>query len=132
MGSSRFETGKVAETGRNIYNNHAWNKMYYYITERSVRWYNGISIAAARKPWRRYNTQKIFNRSLKKCICGQIPPWGTLLLEFDTLRRLEQLRSQPNNTHIHQILKMQYLHITNGLIVFKFYTEVKYLNPGEM
>ena len=36
--------------------------------------------------------------------------WGTSLLKFDTLRGLEQLRSQPNDTHIPQILKMQYLH----------------------
>ena len=37
-------------------------------------------------------------------------PWGTLLLKFDTLRGLEQLRSQPNDTRIPQIFKMQYLH----------------------
>ena len=34
----------------------------------------------------------------------------TLQLKFDTLRGLEQLRSQPNDTHIPQIFKMQYLH----------------------
>ena len=37
-------------------------------------------------------------------------PWGTLLLKFDTLRGLEQLRSQPNDTLIPQIFKMQYPH----------------------
>ena len=37
-------------------------------------------------------------------------PWGELLLKFDTLRGLEQLRSQPNDTRIPQIVKMQYLH----------------------
>ena len=34
----------------------------------------------------------------------------TLLLKFDTLQWLEQLRSQPNDTQIPQIFKMQYLH----------------------
>ena len=34
----------------------------------------------------------------------------SLLLKFDTLRGLEQLRSQPNDTRIPQIFKMQYLH----------------------
>ena len=33
-----------------------------------------------------------------------------IILKFDTLRGLEQLRSQPNDTCIPQILKMQYLH----------------------
>ena len=37
-------------------------------------------------------------------------PWGTFLLKCDALRGLEQLRSQPNDTRIPQILKMQYLH----------------------
>ena len=37
-------------------------------------------------------------------------PWGTLLLKFDALLGLEQLCSQPNDTCIPQILKMQYLH----------------------
>ena len=41
---------------------------------------------------------------------GRYPPWDTLLLKFDTLRGLEQLRSQPNDTRIPQIFKMQYLH----------------------
>ena len=31
---------------------------------------------------------------------GRCPPCGTLLLKFDTLRGLEQLRSQPNDTQI--------------------------------
>ena len=39
-----------------------------------------------------------------------ISPWGTLLLKFDTLLELEQLRSQPNDTLIPQIFKMQYLY----------------------
>ena len=37
-------------------------------------------------------------------------PGGTLLLKFDTLRALEQLRSKPNDTMYPQIFKMQYLH----------------------
>ena len=37
-------------------------------------------------------------------------PLRYFAIEFDTLRWLEQLRSQPNDTHIPQIIKMQYLH----------------------
>ena len=37
-------------------------------------------------------------------------PWATLLLKFDTLRELEQLRLQSNDTRIPQIFKMQYFH----------------------
>ena len=36
-------------------------------------------------------------------------PRGVLPLKFDTLRALEQLRSQPNDTNP-QIFKMPYLH----------------------
>ena len=37
-------------------------------------------------------------------------PMRVVAIEFDTLRWLEQLRSQPNDTRIPQIFKMQYLH----------------------
>ena len=55
-------------------------------------------------------------------------PWGTLLLKFDTLWALEQLRSQPNDTLYLSPKSSKYnITITNGLIAFKFYNEVKYL-----
>ena len=37
-------------------------------------------------------------------------PLRYFAIKFDTLRGLEQLRSQPNDTRIPQIFKMQYLH----------------------
>ena len=57
-------------------------------------------------------TRNIINLSLSNCICGYIPPCGTLLLKFDTLRRVEQLncvRSQATLS-IPQIFTMQHLH----------------------
>ena len=101
-----------------------------YITERSVRWYYDLSIAvaaaasaaaasaaaasaAARRPWRREhsnskNIQPISFKFDMRVDTPPPPPRGTLLLKFDTLRRLEQLCSQPNDTCIPQIFKMQY------------------------
>ena len=73
--------------------------------------------------------RKIFNGNIKvymRVDTPPPPPRGTLVLKFDTLRGLEQLRSQPNDTCIPQIFKMQYLR-KYGLIAFKFYTEVKNL-----
>ena len=45
-------------------------------------------------------------------------------MKCDTLRGLEQLRSQPNETRIPQLFKIQ---ISNSPIAFKLYTEVKNL-----
>ena len=92
-----------------------------YITERSVRWYYGFSIAvaaaavsssaAARRPWRcEHSNLKYIQPISFKFYMWVDTPWGTLLLKFDTFRWLEQLRSQPNDTPIPQIFKMQYLH----------------------
>ena len=67
-------------------------------------------------------TRKIFNLSLTQILhVRRYPPevTGTLLLKIDTIRGLEQLRSQQNDTRIPQIFKMQYLRD------FKFYC--KYL-----
>ena len=36
-------------------------------------------------------------------------PWGILLLKFDTLRWLEQLLSQPNDTGIPKIIQIVYI-----------------------
>ena len=58
------------------------------------------------------NTRKVFT-DLFKFYMMVDTPWGTLLLtwlKFDTLRGLQQLCSQPNDTRIPQIFKMQYLH----------------------
>ena len=54
------------------------------------------------------------------------PPWATLILKFDTLRELEQLLSQPNDT-CPKYSKCN-ISISNCLIAFKFYTGVKYHN----
>ena len=86
---------------------------YYHITEQSVRWYYGFSIAAASacRPWRReHSNSKNIQWISFKVYMRVDTPWGTLLLKFDTLWGLEQLRSQPNDTRIPQIFKMQYLH----------------------
>ena len=50
-----------------------------------------------------------------------------LLLKFDTPPKTKTTAFQPNDTRIPQIFKMQYLHLSNGPIAFKFNTEVKYL-----
>ena len=86
-----------------------------YITEQSVQWYYGFSIAAASA------TASVdpddVNSNLKniqpisfKFYMWVDTPLRYFLLKFDALRGLEQLRSQPNDTHIPQVFKMQYLH----------------------
>ena len=92
----------------------------YYITKRSVWWYYGFNIAAAsatfaasasaRRPWwSEHSNSKNIQPISFKFYTWVDTPWGTLLLKFDTLRALEQLRSQPNDTCIPQIFNMQYL-----------------------
>ena len=64
-----------------------------------------------RPPRRReHSNSKSVQRISFKLYMRVDTPRGTLLLKFDTLRALEQLRSRPNDTCIPQILKMQYLH----------------------
>ena len=84
--------------------------LYYYITEQSVRWYYGFSIAAAsaRRPWRREHSNSTNIQPISfKFYMRVDTPLGYFAIE---IRWLEQLRSQPNDTLIPQIFKMQYLH----------------------
>ena len=88
-----------------------WRYLWCLLYHRTkCSWYYGFSIAAAsaRRPWRREhsnskNIQPISFKFYMRVI--------TLLLKlFDTLRALEPLRSQRNDTLYPQIFKMQYLH----------------------
>ena len=101
------------------YNNigYCWNNFLYMYIYRFIiislnEVFGDIMVLASPPP-----------RPLSNFIYGEIPPWGTLLLKFDTLRGLE--RSQ--TTLVSPKSSKCNISITNGPIAFKFHTEVKYL-----
>ena len=77
--------------------------------------FGDIMVLASPRPrpprWREHSNSKSIQRiSFIKFYMRVDTPWGTLLLNFDTLRGREQLLSQSNGTRIPSFFKMQYLH----------------------